>query len=222
MNLVGKIKQSLMSAGFHSAAAIATLALVSASLWLWTASPAAAQSTACLNGTGVLVEFLGVGTSNTIIMEQIDGAYQGDVRVHAYCGLDGQNVPNATITISTTVANSFILLGGTWQPATAPASVAIFLPTGEAVITIRSTNPNLTGWKAMVGTNTVTVTGAYGQPLPDNAYPTASGSIWAQTPELASIALYGTGALGLAGIMLARLRARRRAAAPMPAQEGQP
>ncbi len=218
MNLAGVIKQALVRVGFRSAA---VASLVGASLWLWAASPAAAQSSACLNGTGVLVEFLGVGTSNTIIMEQIDGAYQGDVRVHAYCGLDGQNVPNTSVTISTTVANSSVLVGNTWQPVTAPASVAISLPTGEAVITIRSTNPNLSGWKAMVGTNTVTVTGAYGHPLPDNAYPTASGAIWAQTPELASIALYGSGALGLAGVVLARWRMRRRAAAPMPVQEVQ-
>jgi hypothetical protein len=167
-------------------------------------SPAAAQS-ACFDGS-VKVEFLGVGTSNTIIMEQIDGNYEGQVRVRVYCGADGQLIPNATVDMSTDVPNSTV----NGLPATDPAAVSLSIPSGEQLVTLRSTDPDLSGWKAKVGTNTVTVTGAYGQSLNPSDYPTASGAIWAQTPELGSLALFGSGAAGMAGYVLTRLRARRK------------
>lgn len=178
-------------------------------LGVLTAMPASAQA-ACQNSTGVLVEFLGVGTSNTIIMEQVGGSFQGDVRVRVYCGLDGALIPNATVSLTTTVPNSQVLQGSTWQAATSPSAVVISLPTGESTITLRSSDPNLTGWKARVGTNTVTVTGAYGMVISPTDYPTATGAIWAQTPELSSVALFGSGALGMAGYALTRMRAARR------------
>jgi hypothetical protein len=178
-----------------------------------TASPAGAQ-TACTTSSGqVMVEFLGVGTNNTILMEQLDGAYQGDVRVRVYCGIDNQLVPNSVVRISTTVPNSFVRTDpstNTWIAATEPAYAEVSLPTGEGIISIKSPDPGLTGWKARVGASTVIVTNAYGQPVAGTGgYPTASGAIWAQTPALGSVALFGTGALGMASYALFRWRARR-------------
>jgi hypothetical protein len=170
--------------------------------------PVSAQS-ACGGPGNVAVEFLGVGTSNTILMEQA-GGFQGDVRVRVYCGTDGSLVPNSTVALSTSVPNSSVILPSGTHDATEPAVATVPLPTGEALISIRSSDPNLNGWKAKVGTNTVTVTGAYGTNLNPSDYPTASGALWAQTPELSSLALFGSGALGMAGYGLARLRAMRR------------
>lgn len=188
---------------------IAALGL--ASLALWTASPAAAQS-ACQSGDGeVLVEFLGTGTSNTVLMEQIDGTtYQGDLRIRVYCGIDGQLVPDATVELSTTVPSDAVLdpATNTWLPI--DGAVKISVPSGERVLSIRSTEPNLLGtnWKVKVGTNTVTVVGAFGKTLSGNEYPTATGMVWAQTPELGSLALFAAGAAGIGGYGLTRLRAR--------------
>ena len=74
-------------------------------------------------------------------------------------------------------------LTGAWTPMTSP--VAISLPSGEGLVTLRSTDPLLspTNYRARVGTNTVTVIGAFGQALGGNEFPTATGMIWAQTPH---------------------------------------
>lgn len=171
------------------------------------ASPAAAQSSACLNGSNVIVQFLGTGTGNTIIFEQLNGEFQGQVRVFVFCNADFQLVPNSMVTLTSTIPNSFVLAdpaNNTWVPASTGAQVS--LPSGTGLITIKSANPNLTGWQAQVGSTTVTVTQAFGQPL-STILPTAQGGVWAQTPELGSLALFGAGAAGMAGYALTRLRA---------------
>jgi hypothetical protein len=172
------------------------------------ASPAAAQN-ACQNSSGQpMVRLLGTGTSNSIMMAQTDGEYfEGDILVRVYCGVGGALIPNATVTFSTTVPGDMIFLNGVWTPLNGPVSVSI--PSGEQTIKIKTKDPNLLGsnWEAFVGTNTVTVTGAFGQTLPANQYPTATGMIWAQTPELGSLALFGAGAAGMAGYALTRVRA---------------
>jgi hypothetical protein len=173
-------------------------------LVLVSTTPAAAQS-ACQDGGNVLVEFLGVGTSNTVLMAQVAGGYEGQVRVRVYCGADGTLVPNSAVEMWTNVPNSSI--NGT--PATESDPVTVRLPSGEDLVWIRSDNPDLSGWKARVGTNTVTVIGAYGSTIDPKDYPTASGAIWAQTPELGSLALFGSGAAGMAGYGFMRLRAAR-------------
>jgi hypothetical protein len=196
--LVGRLRWCLF-------AGLAGVALLSA-------TPAAAQGS-CMSGGAIQVEFLGVGTSNTIIMEQIDGAFQGDVLVKVYCSLDGSPIPNAQISMETTVPNSFVSYpsGSPWQPATDPSAATMVLLSGQGQVTIRSNDPGLNGWKAVVGATTVTVTGVGGQVFAASDYPSAGGKIWAQTPELGSIALFGAGAAGMAGYALARLRQRRRA-----------
>ncbi len=166
------------------------------------ASPAAAQGT-CLDGSTPLVEFLGVGTSNSVMFAQVSGGYEGQVRVRVYCGANGSLVPNATVTFSTTVPGTTV----NGEDATDLDGVEIQLPIGELLVTVFSLDPSLTGWKAKVGTNTVTVTGAYGQGILPSEYPTATGQIWAQTPELGSLALFGAGAAGMAGYAMTRMRA---------------
>jgi len=180
-----------------------------ASLGVVSTIPVSAQS-ACQGPDGVQVEFLGVGASNTILYEEA-GGFRGDVRVRVYCGADGSLIPNSTVSLSTTVPNSAVILpGGAEQPASDPAVATIAVPTGETLVTIKSSDPDLNGWKARVGKSTVTVTGAYGTALSPADYPLAEGALYAQTPELSSLALFGSGALGMAGYGLTRLRAMRR------------
>jgi hypothetical protein len=66
-----------------------------------------------------------------------------------------------------------------------------------------------------VGTHLEVVAEGYGTPLIDpvtgaTLKPGTFGDVLAQTPELGSVALFGSGALGMAGYALMRLRAGRR------------
>ncbi len=164
---------------------------------------ARAQSTSCLDDGDVMVEFLGVGTSNTILMERVDGAFQASVLLRVHCGLDGKLVPDARVKISTSVPNSSVQVHNGWQPATDPNFVEVSVPTGERMIVIRSSDPQLVGWRAYVGSSTGTVTLGLG------GYPMASELIWAQTPELDSLTLFGSAIAGMAVLAASRLRRRR-------------
>src|SRR3954451_15430904 len=144
-------------------------------------------STSDIDLSQVRVEFLGGGASHTLLMAQKDGSYQGDIRIRVYCGIDGQPIPGSQIQLSTTVANSFVLIGGSWQATTDPASAIVDIPTGDSVVTVKSSSPGLQGWKSKVGVSNVTVTQAFGVHLNDSDYPTASSQLWAQTPELSSL-----------------------------------
>jgi hypothetical protein len=205
MNVIDRAWSALTRTGRAAILGASFLALVSA-------SPAAAQA-ACQDGSNVRVEFLGVGTSSSILMAQTDGThYQGNVRVRVYCEGDGALIPNSTIqlTTNTTAPGDAVFnpLTGQWESLANP--VQVFLPTGELVVSLRTDDPNFAPgqWKAFIGSNTVTVTGAFGVPVATGGYPIATGGLWAQTPELSSLALFGTGAVGMAGYALTRLRAR--------------
>ncbi|MBV9893817.1 MAG: hypothetical protein JO020_06595 [Chloroflexi bacterium] len=104
-------------------------------------------------------------------------------------------------------------------------AAAISVPYGYANVTIDTAyplDPNSTF--AFIGRQAVILTSAYGGSLltgtgtgtggqPTNTYagsPAFSPGVWAQTPELDSIALFGSGALGLVGYGLMRLRAARK------------
>jgi hypothetical protein len=161
-------------------------------------TPVSAQS-GCQDGSNVVVEFLGIGTSNTILMAQLDNYYQGDIRVRVFCN-EGTLplVTNAEVALSTDVPSSEVLVNGVWKPASG-AEVLIALPTGEGVVSLRTTQPGLpvNSWKARVGEHTVVVTQAYGSAVP-GGYPNATGGVWAQTPELDSMLLLGAGLVLLA------------------------
>jgi hypothetical protein len=175
--------------------------------------PAAAASACDTSPAQIQVEFLGVGASNTSLVLGSDGYYTGNVLVHVYCGLDNSLITGAVVRMWTNVAGSAILDPSTnsWVDATNQASpVTINDPNGDVQVTVRTPSPGLTGWKARIGADNVSVTQAFGQPVTGtDGYPTAQGGIWAQTPELDSLALFGSGALGLIGYALARRRASR-------------
>src|ERR1051325_9031074 len=142
----------------------AGLAVVAGAALGVAAAPASAASACDVDPTNVLVEFLGVGTSNTILVLGGDGYYTGNVLVHVYCGLDGSPVTNAVINMWTTVPGSAVYdpNAATWQDATNSTSpVSISVPTGDQQITLRTSSPDLSGWRARVGSDTVTVTQAF-------------------------------------------------------------
>jgi hypothetical protein len=189
-------------------AAFATLAAAS-----FAAAPFPVAAASACDTSQIQVEFLGVGASNTILTLGGDGYYTGNVMVRVFCGLDNSAVTGAVINMWTTVNGSAILeaSSNTWKNATDSAHpVAINVPTGDQQITIRALDPGLAGWRARVGSDTVTVTQAFGQAVTGNdGFPNVNAGIWAQTPELDSLSLFGTGALGLVGYALLRRRARR-------------
>lgn len=176
-------------------------------------TPVAAASACDADPANIEVEFLGVGASNTVLILGGDGYYQGNVLVHVYCGLDNSLVTNAVVGMYTNLPGSAVFNPVTngWDDATNSSSpVSINVPTGDQEITLRTSSPDLSGWRARVGSDVVTVTQAYGQAVNGtDGYPVANAGIWAQTPELDSISLFGSGAAGLVGYLLLRRRASR-------------
>lgn len=195
------------------------------------AAPASAQSTstnACTTSGGqVSVQFLQIGGGNGQIVAQPDGSFVGPLGVRVYCSLDDGDIPNVQVALLTSVPRTRI----NGQPAscantyTGPATniyipdptcapVRVSLPTGRGTVSVSSNNPGLQSWEwfARVGFDQVTVLSANGQDV--KGLPNLTGGIWAQTPELDSIALFGTGALGMAGYGLMRLRLLRRRTPP--------
>ena len=74
-------------------------------------------------------------------------------------------------------------------------------------MTITSSNPDLSSWYAKVGYDLITVVQAFNTSIGGGN--SAQGNIFAATPELDSVILFGTGIAGLAGFALTRARARR-------------
>jgi hypothetical protein len=190
-------------------AAFATLAAAS-----FAAAPMPVAAASACNSSQIQVEFLGVGASNTVLVLGGDNYYTGNVLVHVYCGLDGTPITDSIISMWTTLAGTGVLdaTSNSWLDATSSAHpVAISVPTGDQQITIRALDPGLSGWRARVGSDTVSVTQAFGQVVTGaDGFPNANAGIWAQTPELDSLSLFGSGAMGLIGYALLRRRARGR------------
>jgi len=95
---------------------------------------------------------------------------------------------------------------------------AVLLPFGYANVTIASSTPlDANSDFALVGRESVILAQAYGtslqtasSPLTFAGSPAFSPGVWAQTPELDSLVLFGSGAVGIAGYAVLRLRAARR------------
>jgi hypothetical protein len=191
----------------------AGLALVAGGMLGVGSMPVAAASACDATPGNIQVEFLGVGASNTILAQGGDGYYQGNVLIHVYCGIDGSPVTDAVVSIYTNLAGSAVYDPGTgvWNDATNPASpVAVNVPSGDQQVALRTLEPDLSGWKARVGADTVNVLQAYGQAVTGtDGYPNANAGIWAQTPELDSLSLFGSGAAGIVGYLMMRRRARK-------------
>jgi hypothetical protein len=177
------------------------------------AAPAAADQSACNSDpSNIQVEFLGLGASNAVLVLGGDGYYTGNIMVHVYCGIDNSPVTGAAVSMWTSLPGSAIYdpSNGGWDDATVSSNPAIVnVPTGDQQITLRTSQPNLSGWNARVGSDTIAVTEAYGQSVPANdGDPSVHNGIWAQTPELDSLSLFGAGTAGLIGYALLRRRAR--------------
>jgi len=203
--------------------------LVLLGLALIAAMPASAQSLCVVrtpldDPSDIRVRSLGVGAASTTLHEGRPGFFEGTVRFVVYCGLDGELITGARIRVWATFPEAYIYdrSTGSWLLASDPASpVEVSLPTGEGDVIVRATEVNLAGgWEGYLGEARVTVSAAYDVALTGggvagagslgSGLPTASAGVWAQTPELGSLALFGAGAAGMAGYALARWRARRR------------
>ena len=195
-------------------AAVAALAAAAMTLLLGgtaLADPAPNNCGAPSMATGV--QFLTLqSASNLTLFAQSDGSFTADVRVRVFCtdgGVDIGEVIGSRIQIGTTVPNTTV----NGLTATSPAAAAIDVPTGITTLHLRSTDPGLsaTQWFARVGSDTVTISLAFDQSVSSGDSPVQIGRVFAQTPELDSLMLFGAGATGFAVYALTRRRARRRA-----------
>lgn len=172
------------------------------------ATPAAAQTAyttaECRAQTGsngkqkgqVTVHFA-QGSGDVTLIAQ-GPAFIARVEVRVECKVAGDVlglVTDAAVVFSTTVPNA------TFDGL--PSGVSILVPGGTSTVTMSSTDPGLAAGQvsAQVGTETVTLVGSTNFDR-ENVY--------ARTPELGSLALFGAGAAGMASYGLTRLRAGRR------------
>jgi len=144
---------------------------------------------------------------NIILQQQSDLTYQGQMTIRVFCmqgTTDLGEVTNAQVSITSTVPD--VAVDG--QPATGSGAL-INLPLGIQTVTITAPQSTLTPdtFFARVGGNTVVTVEAYGQSVPSGYSLNMNGNVFAATPELDSLALFGSGAIGLAGYLLLRRRA---------------
>ncbi len=197
------------------------------------AAPISASDCATQSGT-LAVRAVAVSPGTTITLFQTwDGTFQGQGTVEVYCraanyaNLGEIQDAEVKMTISPTApgltASMFQISGVNGvgitnvSPSTPGNPVLIGPFTGSASFLITGQNTLLApGISAEdVAVDFQVVTEAWGEPLKDPLtggirQPGNFGDIVAQTPELDSLALFGTGAMGIFGYGLTRLRAARR------------
>jgi len=186
-------------------------------LLLVTAAPALANHTTgpapnnCDGSPGdsVAVALLGIAPGQNVeLVSQPDGVtYAASVAIEAFCAQSGGAptgwIAGADITIALSGAGGTVItVNGLPSPQT-----LITGPTGQLAFTLATTNPSSLNLNISIGTHTELLVRAFGKPV---AGPGLFGNIFARTPELGSIALFATGAAGMAGYAVARLRSRRR------------
>jgi hypothetical protein len=180
---------------------------------LVSAAPASAQqvATSCDQSNeslGLAVEPAG---TKVTVTAQADGTFTGSLFIRVYCwdfvnDVDLGNVPNAQVSITTSALRTTF----DGEPATDTQGALINLPTGSASIPVVTTDPALSGLAfGQIGFNTVVDTMAFGTPVSTSDQFTWTGKIFAQTPELDSLVLFGSGGASLAGYLLLRRRSRR-------------
>jgi hypothetical protein len=198
------------------------------------AAPITAADCAAQSGT-VSVRAVAIAPGATITLFQTwDGTFQGEGSLQVYCrdahtfGNLG-DITDAQVKITINPAtpgvtpDMFKITGvngvgvANVNGATPGNPVQIGPFTGQAGFLITSPANLLAPGIAAedVGVDFQVVTQAWGAPLKDPINgrilgPFAGGDIVAQTPELDSLALFGTGALGMLGYGLTRVRAARR------------
>jgi hypothetical protein len=135
----------------------------------------------------------------------VDAGFITDVSV-TVTAIDNQGPPGTTFEVAPTS-------GGPWSPGTTGFTTPVNAANGNVSFFIRSNSPEVTGATVniTVGQHTETTTACTGTPgcTVFNGGPITVAAPGA-TPELSSVALFGSGALGMAGFAFARLRAKRR------------
>ena len=216
---------------YFAAPAFAALMLVSATAA--SAAPVSATDCAAQSGT-VSVRAVAIAPGETITLFQtLDGTFQGQGNLEVYCrARNGTNLGDVTdaqvkITINPTQAGltpsmfQITALNGVGVSnvnTSSPGNPVFIGPfTGTAAFLITSPSSLLApGISAEdVAVDFQVVSQAWGSSLLDPAtgktlQPGTFGDILAQTPELDSLALFGSGAAGLIGYGLTRVRAQRR------------
>ena len=214
----------------HSRLATVALAggLLASALAAGPASAATITQQACANNSGWSIVAEAVTPtqlpSGRIVLQATppDGVYVGSAQVHVFCqdtmGNNLGDITGAMVQISidtsgTTTPNSMFTITG--PGVTTPGNPVVIGPfDGFGSFTVRGASNLLPPGvaSAQVGVNYDVVTQAWGTPLggPLSAGGSADGTVFARTPELDSIALFATGALGL--LSYAALRRRARAA----------
>jgi hypothetical protein len=197
------------------------------------AAEISAADCAAQSGT-VSVRAVAVSPGETITLQQtLDGTFQGVGVVEVYCrnraGTNLGDIPDSKvkITINPTspgvTAGMFVITGENGVPATDisssspgnPVQLGPFSGTATFRITAPSTllAPGIAAEDVAVDFQVVS--SAWDGSLLDPAtgkilQPGTFGDVLAQTPELDSLALFGTGALGILGYGITRMRAARR------------
>lgn len=202
------------------------------------ATPASAAPTLsaseCASQSGaVSVRAVAISQGETITLYEFNGGFMGQSSIEVFCRRqsDGANlggIQNAKVqitinpTASGVTASSFQISGLNGVVTTDVGSnhgnpVVVGPFDGNAAIQIFSPAGILPAGIAAedVGMQFQVVSAAFGAPLTDpltgsTLHPGTMGDILAQTPELDSLALFGTGALGMLAYGLTRVRAARR------------
>jgi hypothetical protein len=197
---------SRAAAGLGMACAVAGVSLLGGASAF--ASPAPVN---CAQPTYQMgVAFMGLSAAqNLVLQQQPDLTYQGQVTIRVFCSLNGQDlgeVTNAEVAITSTVPN--VTFDG--KPATTSNPAHIDLPLGMETVTIAAPQSTLAvnQFFARIGENNVVTVEAYNQEVPTGYGLNMNGNVFAATPELDSLALFGSGAVGLAGYVVMRRRAR--------------
>lgn len=143
--------------------------------------------------------------------------------VHVFCTnaagtADAGFITNVSVTLNAVNAGfssatfEISANGGAFVPGNPGPTVAVNPANGNVDFVIRSNSPDVTGATVAVRVGTHTETTANCDATPGctsfNGGPITT--VPGATPELSSVALFGSGALGMAGFAFARLRAKRR------------
>jgi hypothetical protein len=162
------------------------------------------------------------GESITLYQTGTDGHFEGQGTVEVYCrkgtnnlgSVDGAQV-RITVTPESGVSTPFSItaLNGVTVSGTNPVIVGPFTGSADFMISAPNTLLPAGAVSAQVATQIEAVTAAWDQPLTDPGTgrvlrPGTFGDVVAQTPELDSLPLFATGALGLLGYAQMRRRAR--------------
>ena len=196
-------------------------------------SPVAAQANPpisladcnALNGTPVVGYNVQTSGGSGVLMEGPVGTFSGQVTLELFCSVGGAKyseikdsaigyvtfLPNTTVTYTDTsgahVTKNAFCKNTSPDPSNYipdPSCVIPQIPsgsTGQVTITVTTTNPNMPP-----GQYYTSALDKVSSPIGKNY---SIGTLVAQTPELGSLALFGSGALATLGYFLTKRRARQ-------------